>query len=287
MLIKEANYKGILYVVATPIGNLEDMTPRAIEVLKSVDQIAAEDTRHSQPMLKHFGITTHCIAYHDHIERQLSGTLIDQIESGSTIALISDAGTPLISDPGYQLVKLACQRNIKVVPIPGSCAVVAALSASGLPSDRFIFEGYLPAKSGARQKKLHSLSEETRTLIFYESPHRIVEALTDMAEVLGPQRRVAIARELTKLFETIKLDTLENLCEWIRNDKNQQKGEFVVLVHGKAAEKNDTGIDSETDRVLQLLLEELPVKQAASLAAKITGVKKNVLYQYAINRETT
>ncbi len=278
------NYKGILYVVATPIGNLEDITPRAIEVLKSVDQIAAEDTRHSRPMLAHFGIATRCVAYHDHVERQLSGTLIDQIEAGQSMALISDAGTPLINDPGYQLVKLAHQRGVKVVPIPGACAAVTALSVSGLPSDRFTFEGYLPAKSAARQKKLHSLIEETRTLIFYESPHRIMEMLVDMSAVLGSERPVVVARELTKIYETIKSDTLENVCKWIQADKNQQKGEFVVLVHGHVVQNKNEEIDKETDRVLQILLDDLPVKQAASLAAKITGMKKNVLYNYSIKR---
>jgi len=280
------NYKGILYVVATPIGNLEDFTPRAVEVLKSVDLIAAEDTRHSLPLLKHFGITTRCTAYHDHIERQISGTLLDQIESGQSIALISDAGTPLISDPGYQLVNLAHQRGIKVVPIPGACAVVTALSVSGLPTDRFTFEGYLPAKSAARKKKLNNLIEETRTLIFYESPHRIIDSLADMCAVFGPMRSVVIARELTKMYETIKSDTLEKVCGWVQADRNQQKGEFVVLVHGYLAQEEDEVVDKETDRVLNILLDELPVKQAASLTAKITGAKKNVLYNYSIHRST-
>jgi len=285
MSVNESNYKGILYVVATPIGNLDDMTPRAVDILKSVDQIAAEDTRHSKRLFQHFGIATRCIAYHDHIERQLSGTLLDQIEAGCSIALISDAGTPLISDPGYQLVKKAHERNIKVVPVPGSCAFVTALSGAGLPTDRFIFEGYLPAKSVARQKKLMSFDEEERTLIFYESPHRIVDTLADMLKVFGAQRQVVIARELTKTFETIKSDTLENLCPWVSNDRNQQKGEFVVLVAGNVIDKNTDELDTESNRILQLLLAELPTKQAVVLAAKITGEKKNLLYKHTLKRE--
>ena len=282
MSISASKNKGILYVVATPIGNLDDMTPRAVEVLKSVDKIAAEDTRHSQRLLKHCGVSTPCFSYHDHVERQLSGAIVEQIENGKSIALISDAGTPLISDPGYHLVKLAQQKNIKVVPVPGPSALITALSASGLASDRFIFEGYLPAKTTARQKKLSSLLEEPRTLIFYESPHRIVAALADLLNVFGPQRQAVIARELTKTYETIKSDTIEGLYQWVQADRNQQKGEFVILLAGDAVDKSDQEIDSETKRILQLLLDELPVKQAAALTAKISGVKKNILYQYAL-----
>jgi len=250
--------------------------------LKSVDRIAAEDTRHSRPMLAHLGIATRCIAYHDHVERQISSTLIDQIEAGQSMALISDAGTPLINDPGYQLVKLAHKRGIRVVPIPGACALVTALSVSGIPSDRFTFEGYLSAKSAARKKKLSALIEETRTLIFYESPHRIVDTLKDMSAIFGAQRLVAVARELTKIYETIKSDTLENVCVWIQADKNQQRGEFVILVHGYVVQDKGEDVDNEAARVLQILLVDLSVKQAAALAAKITGVKKNLLYNYAL-----
>ena len=272
---------GTLYVVATPIGNLGDMTPRAIEVLQQVDLIAAEDTRHSGPLLQHFGITTSCIACHDHNERQISAGLVERIQRGESVALISDAGTPLVSDPGYHLVRSAREAGVPVVPIPGASAMIAALSVSGLPSDRFSFEGFLPAKSSARRQRLQTLMDDSRTLIFYESTHRIEESLADMAAVFGPERDVVIAREITKRFETVHGDTLANLITWIAADSNQTKGEFVVMVHG-AEEREASEIDPEAERVLKLLLEELPVKQAAALAAKITGAKKNALYQLAL-----
>ncbi len=272
---------GTLYVVATPIGNLGDMSARAIAVLQQVDLIAAEDTRHSGPLLQHFGITTSCIACHDHNEREIAAGLVARIAAGESIALISDAGTPLISDPGYHLVRTAREAGVAVVPVPGASAVIAALSVSGLPSDRFSFEGFLPAKSSARRQRLQTLVDESGTLIFYESTHRIEESLADMAAVFGPERYVVIAREITKRFETVHGDTLVNLIAWIAADANQCKGEFVVLVHG--AEKPETSeIDAEAERILKLLLEELPVKQAAALAAKITGAKKNALYQLAL-----
>lgn len=272
---------GTLYVVATPIGNLGDMTARAIVVLQQVDLIAAEDTRHSGPLLQHFGITTPCIACHDHNEREIAAGLVARIMAGESIALISDAGTPLISDPGYHLVRAAREASVPVVPIPGASAMIAALSVSGLPSDRFSFEGFLPAKSSARRQRLQALADEGGTLIFYESTHRIEESLADMAEVFGLERYVVIAREITKRFETVHGDTLENLIAWIATDANQTKGEFVVMVHGAAAPETRV-VDAETERVLRLLLEELPVKQAAALAAKITGAKKNALYQFAL-----
>lgn len=272
---------GTLYVVATPIGNLGDMTPRAIAVLQQVDLIAAEDTRHSGPLLQHFGITTSCIACHDHNERQIAAGLVERMVRGESIALISDAGTPLVSDPGFYLVRTAREAGVPVVPIPGASAMIAALSVSGLPSDRFSFEGFLPAKSAARRQRLQSLVEDSRTLIFYESTHRIEESLADMAEVFGVDRYAVIAREITKRFETVHGDTLANLIAWIDADANQTKGEFVVMVHG-AEEREASEIDPEAERVLKLLLEELPVKQAAALAAKITGAKKNALYQFAL-----
>ncbi|MDZ4262922.1 MAG: 16S rRNA (cytidine(1402)-2'-O)-methyltransferase [Pseudomonadota bacterium] len=272
---------GTLYVVATPIGNLGDMSARAIAVLQQVDLIAAEDTRHSGPLLQHFGITTSCIACHDHNEREIAAGLVARIVAGESVALISDAGTPLISDPGYHLVRTAREAGLPVVPVPGASAVIAALSVSGLPSDRFSFEGFLPAKSSARRQRLQTLVDESGTLIFYESTHRIEESLADMAAVFGPERYVVIAREITKRFETVHGDTLEKLISWIAADANQTKGEFVVMVHG-AAEPETRVVDAETERVLKLLLEELPVKQAAALAAKITGAKKNALYQFAL-----
>ena len=273
--------KGVLYIVATPLGNLGDMTPRAVETLAQVQVIAAEDTRHSLPLLRHFGIVTPCIALHDHNERERSAELIIRLQAGENIALISDAGTPLISDPGYHLVRAVREQGVRVVPIPGPSALIAALSVSGLPTDRFLFEGFLPAKSAARQQRLEALRIEARTMIFFESGHRITESLNDMAHVLGLERLGVVARELTKIFETIQGDTLGGLCQWVQADPHQQKGEFVVLVQG-AARVEDAETDVEADRIVRILLKELPVKQAASLAAKITGQKKNFLYSRAL-----
>ena len=255
-----------LYVVATPIGNLEDCSTRAIEILQTVDQIAAEDTRHSQTL-------------HEHNETISSKILLNCLKKNRSIALISDAGTPLINDPGYRLVKLAHQHGIPVIPIPGPCALITALCASGLPCDRFIFEGFLPGKNSARLKKLQEFLYETRTIIFYEAPHRILELIDDMLAVFGPKRYVVLARELTKAFETIHGDNLEKLNIWLNSDKNQQKGEFVILVEG-AEYLSPYEIDRQ--RILGILLAELPIKQATSLAAKITHAKKNKLYALAL-----
>lgn len=268
-----------LYVVATPIGNLEDFSPRAIKILKNVDQIAAEDTRHSQKLLKHFGIITPLVSLHEHNETTFSKILLDCLKKKQSIALISDAGTPLINDPGYRLVKLVRKHGIPVIPIPGPCALITALCASGLACDRFIFEGFLPGKSTARQKKLLEFLYETRTIVFYEAPHRILALINDMLDVLGPKRYVVLARELTKTFETIHGDNLEQLKIWLNSDKNQQKGEFVILVEG-AEYLNPNEID--TQRVLEILLNELPIKQATYIAAKITHEKKNKLYALAL-----
>lgn len=268
-----------LYVVATPIGNLEDFSPRAINTLQNVTKIAAEDTRHSHKLLKHFGIVTSVISLHEHNEAVSSKLLLDCLKKNQSIALISDAGTPLINDPGYRLVKLAHQHGIPVIPIPGPCALITALCASGLTCDRFIFEGFLPGKSIARQKKLLEFLHETRTIIFYEAPHRILELIDDMLAVFGPKRYVVLARELTKTFETIHGDNLEQLKIWLNLDRNQQKGEFVVLVEG-AEYLNPYEIDKQ--RILGILLDELPIKQATSIAAKITHEKKNKLYALAL-----
>lgn len=268
-----------LYVVATPIGNLEDFSARAIETLQNVDQIAAEDTRHSQKLLKHFGITTPLISLHEHNETISSKIISDSLNKNQSIALISDAGTPLINDPGYRLVKLAHQHGIPVIPIPGPCALITALCASGLACDRFIFEGFLPGKNIARQKKLLKFLHETRTIIFYEAPHRILELINDMLAVFGPNRYVVLARELTKTFETIHGDNLEQLKNWVNSDKNRQKGEFVVLVEGAEYLSPD---EIDMQRILGILLDELPIKQATSLAAKITHGKKNKLYALAL-----
>ena len=272
---------GVLYIVATPLGNLGDMTPRAVETLSHVQVIAAEDTRHSLPLLRHFGIATPCIALHDHNERERSAELITRLQAGDNIALISDAGTPLISDPGYHLVHAARTQGVRIVPVPGPSALIAALSVSGLPTDRFVFEGFLPAKAAARQQRLEALRIESRTVVFFESGHRIVESLHDMAHILGLDRPAVVARELTKVFETIQGDTLSGLCQWVQADPHQQKGEFVVLVQG-AARTEDAETDAEAERIMRILLDELPVKQAAALAAKITGRKKNFLYTMAL-----
>lgn len=275
---------GILYIVATPIGNLGDISKRALEVLQKVDRIAAEDTRHSASLLRHFTIDTPMFALHEHNERHKAEQVLAYLRQGESLALISDAGTPLISDPGYFLVREAHRAGIRVVPVPGPSALIAALSASGLATDRFCFEGFLPAKSGARRRALEALADEPRTLAFYETPHRIEESLVDMAAILGNERPATLARELTKTFETIRHATLGELAQWVACDANQRRGEFVVLVEG-APQRAGEGLDGETQRIATLLAEELPLKQAASLAAQISGEKKNAIYKYLLARE--
>jgi 16S rRNA (cytidine1402-2'-O)-methyltransferase len=275
--------EAVLYVVATPIGNLADMTARAIEVLQTVSLIAAEDTRHSARLMAHFNIKTPMISVHDHNERQRIERIIERLAAGESIALISDAGTPLISDPGFVLVRAVREAQFRVVPVPGCSALVTALCAAGLPSDRFVFEGFLPAKSLARRQRLEALAREERTLIFYESTHRILASLEDMQACFGSERMVVAARELTKTFETIKGAPVSELLEWMRQDANQQKGEFVVLVQGAPVAAEDE-VNIEAMRVLDVLLDELPIKQAAALAARLTGLKKNFLYQLALAR---
>ena len=276
---------GTLYVVATPIGNLDDISARALRVLREVALIAAEDTRHSIRLLQHFGIETPLAACHEHNERDQGGRFLARLQAGEDVALISDAGTPLISDPGFHLVRQARAAGVSVVPVPGACALVAALSAAGLPSDRFIFEGFLPAKANARRGRLEQIKEEPRTLIFYEAPHRLLESLEDMREVFGGDRPAVLARELTKTFETLKGAPLSELCGWVAADSNQQRGECVVLVGGWQAPEGEGALSAEALRVLDLLLGELPLKRAAALAAEITGVRKNLLYQAALERQ--
>ena len=271
---------GTLYVVATPIGNLGDMTHRALEVLGAVDGILAEDTRHSAGLLQHYGIATPVRSYHEHSDEGLAGQLLERLASGESLALISDAGTPLIADPGYKLVSQARARAIPVVPIPGSCALVAALSVAGLPTDRFRFEGFLPAKAQARRKRLEQLQGESATLVFYESPHRIEEALEALAQVLGSERRAVLARELTKRFESVLDGDLADLYERVQTDRNQRRGELVIIVAGCESEQSLD--EREADRVLRILLEALPASQAAALAAQITGQRKKALYQRAL-----
>ncbi|MBJ2244524.1 MULTISPECIES: 16S rRNA (cytidine(1402)-2'-O)-methyltransferase [Pseudomonas] len=276
---------GSLFVVATPIGNLDDISARALKVLREVKLIAAEDTRHSQRLMQHFGISTPLAACHEHNEREEGSRFITRLLAGDDVALISDAGTPLISDPGYHLVRQARAAGINVVPVPGACALIAALSAAGLPSDRFIFEGFLPAKAVGRRARLQALKEEPRTLIFYEAPHRILECLQDMELVFGGERLALLARELTKTFETLKGLPLEELRAFVEGDSNQQRGECVVLVAGWTAPENEDAVGSEAMRILDLLLKEMPLKRAAALAAEITGVRKNVLYQVALDKQ--
>lgn len=274
-----------LYIVPTPLGNLADMSLRAIDVLKSVDLIAAEDTRHSSKLLSHHGIHTQLISYHDHGGDAQVKRIVNALENDQSVALISDAGTPLISDPGYRLVTEVCNAGFSVVPIPGACALITALSASGLPSDRFSFEGFPPAKQQARLRMYESLVEDERTLIFYESTHRIEDSLADMVLAFGAGRPAVLARELSKTFETFLRDTLQGIADTLNNDANQKKGEFVLLVQGKAKGETDT-LDPEAQRILSVLLGDgLPVKQASALAAKITGEKKNKLYQWALDQK--
>lgn len=272
---------GTLYVVATPIGNLGDMTIRGLETLKTVDAIAAEDTRHTSGLLSHFGISKKLIAVHEHNEHQSAEKLLKQLQAGENIALVTDAGTPGISDPGAVVVDLVRKAGVKVVPIPGASAVIAALSASGITQNGFHFHGFLPASGAARRKVLESLKSQTVTLVFYEAPHRIVECVEDLASVLGNERRLTFARELTKTFETFYTCAAGEASAWLQADTNQQRGEFVLLVEA-AAEKESEEIPEETVRVLKLLLSDLPLKQAVKLATEITHEKKNVLYEFAL-----
>jgi len=276
---------GLLYVVATPIGNLGDITLRALEVLKSVDAIAAEDTRHTSGLLSHFGISKKLIAVHEHNEHQSAEKLLLQLNSGENIALVTDAGTPGISDPGAVVVDFVRKAGIKVVPIPGVSAVITALSASGIAQNGFLFHGFLPASGAARRKALEALKAQTVTLVFYEAPHRIVESIVDMTNVLGAERRITIARELTKTFETIHRCNLADAEAWLQADSNQQRGEFVLLVEA-AAIKDADEISEDTLRILKLLLADLPLKQAVKLATEITAEKKNVLYELALKLKT-
>ncbi len=270
---------GTLYIVATPIGNLADLSERAIEILKQVDIIAAEDTRHSKTLLERFVVTTKTIAYHEHNEEKVTPQLVQQLLEGQSIALISDAGTPLINDPGYKLVSAAHDNKIQVVPIPGPSAIITALSASGIATNKFIFEGYLPPKKEARKTRLNELKNETRTLVFYEAPHRIMESVKIMQSILGEERRVTLARELTKQFEQIVRDSLKEINNKLENEEIKHKGEFVVIVEGA---KDVSVSDEEVLRINHILSEKLSPKDAAALTARITGRKKNEVYALSL-----
>lgn len=267
---------GTLWVVATPIGNLEDLSPRAQRVLREVSLIAAEDTRHSKPLLAHFDIGTPLVALHDHNERAAIAPLLERLQAGEHLALICDAGTPLVSDPGFRLVRAARAEGIVVSTVPGACAAIAALSIAGLPSDRFVFEGFLPAKAAARRERLRELSGEPRTLVFYESAHRILECCIDLRDVFGGDREARLLRELTKLHETVLGDTLLAICAQLEGEDNQRRGEFVLVIAG-AEEDGDARV-AEGRRIHAMLRAELPPTQAARLAAAISGAPRRALY---------
>ncbi len=277
-----SNDKGCLYVVATPIGNLGDISPRAVEVLGRVDLVAAEDTRHSGRLLRHLGLERPLLALHEHNERECLGQLLERLAGGQAIALISDAGTPLISDPGFPLVRACHAAGIRVCPVPGPSALIAALSVSGRPTDRFVFEGFLPRKAAARRERLDGLAAEPGTLVFYESSHRVLDTLADMCAVFGEGRELALCRELTKLHETVRVGLLGEVLAWVRGDENQRKGEFVLVVAG--APEQASPADAQLDSALRILLEEgLPLKQVAAIAARLAGVGRNQAYQRALD----
>jgi len=273
---------GTLYIVATPIGNLGDITQRALDILKLADRICAEDTRNTRKLLTHFGIQGDLQALHDHNERHKVNTIKQWLDDGEQIALVSDAGTPLISDPGYHLVSELGELGYQIVPIPGASAIITALSIAGLPTDRFTFEGFLPAKNVGRNKALQANLKEPRTQVYYESSHRISITIDALVEIFGAERKVVLARELTKLYEQVYRGDLQGLQHWINDDAMHRKGEFVLMVAGYAEEIDADEINSSTEELLQILVDELPVKQAAVLAAKITGRKKNELYKQAM-----
>lgn len=275
---------GILYIVATPIGNLQDMTQRALETFAQVDLIAAEDTRHSGLLLSHYGIKKSFFALHDHNEQEKAHILVEKLKQGIDIALISDAGTPLISDPGFHLVRQCREAGIRVVPLPGACAAVTALCAAGIASDRFCFEGFLPAKSKARKDKLQNLAEEDRTLIFYESPHRILDMLDDLQTIFGADRYVVLAREITKTWETIRGDKVQSLRRWLSDDPNRTKGEMVVIVEGKPKSDEAEEFSPQAVKALELIAKALPLKKAAAIVAELYGYKKNALYQFGLEK---
>ncbi len=281
-----ADQKGVLYIVATPIGNLADITQRARETLSLVDRICAEDTRNTRKLLNHLGIKKTLIALHDHNEQQKIDSVAKWLADGEQIALVSDAGTPLISDPGYHLIKALRQRQFKLIPIPGVSALITALSAAGLATNKFSFEGFLPAKKTSRQQALVANSESTYTQVYYESSHRIVHCVATMLTVFGDDRKVVLARELTKLYEEFFSGTLEELYHWLLDNKMHQKGEFVIMLAGaEAKQQQNERFKSSVNQVLSVLMQELPLKQAAKIAAKLTGKSKNALYKQGLETQ--
>ncbi|MDG4596202.1 MAG: 16S rRNA (cytidine(1402)-2'-O)-methyltransferase [Candidatus Contendobacter sp.] len=271
---------GALYVVATPIGNLEDISARALRVLREVNRIAAEDTRHTGQLLRHFGIETPLLSLHEHNERDRLESIVARLREGQALALVSDAGTPLINDPGFPLVRELRRQGLKVIPVPGPSSLLAALSVAGLPTDRFVFEGFLPAKSTARRERLRALAAEERTLVFFEASHRVAEALADLAAAFGRERPAVVARELTKCFEEVYGASLGELMAWLEADPHRRKGEFVLMIQGApTATEADT---PATRRLLAALLTELPTSRAVTAAAKATGLRKKPLYELAL-----
>jgi 16S rRNA (cytidine1402-2'-O)-methyltransferase len=281
MSARSARSVGTLYVVATPIGNLGDLSARARDVLGSVTVIAAEDTRHTGQLLHGCGIATPMMSLHEHNESRKIGELVTRLIAGETVALVSDAGTPLVSDPGFELVEAARRAAVPVLAVPGPCAAIAALSIAGLPTTRFAFEGFLPAKTSARRRDLEALAREPRTLVFYEAPHRLTEVLADMSTMFGGERPAAIARELTKRFESVYAGTLRELHEQAARDPDMSRGELVIVVAG-SGEPAESQSALDTERLLRALLDELPPAQAAKIAARISGLKRSELYERAL-----
>ena len=279
------NKIGTLFIVATPIGNLGDFSQRAVDVLNTVDSIAAEDTRHSQKLLQKLHISTPLIAYHDFSSEQVANKILQRLRTGQSIALICDAGTPLISDPGYRLVKLARDAAIPVLPIPGACAVTAALSVAGLPTDKFVFEGFLPSKASARFKRLSEMATEARSLVIYESPHRIVESVAAIVEAFGADRQLFIGRELTKKFESHFVGSAGNGREWILQSKDHQKGEFVLVVAGCDQLELEARRQTQALDLVTLLRSDLSLKRAVAIASQLSGARKNQLYDQVIKSE--
>jgi 16S rRNA (cytidine1402-2'-O)-methyltransferase len=276
---------GKLYVVATPIGNLKDITLRAIEILRTCDVIAAEDTRHSRQLLNHYQIKTRLTSYHDHTDSRDIERLMELLENGASVSLISDAGTPLISDPGYRLVAMARQKGVLVCPIPGVTALIAGLSVAGLPTDRFVFEGFLPAKEAARCRRLEALAAESRTLVFYESPHRLQVSLQAMIDIFGQTRRVFLVRELTKRYENHFYGEVASALNWV--DENNSRGEFVIIVEGRKQEVSLTSLEEKALETVLILQEDLPLKRAVVVAARINGVRKNSLYKLYLSKQNS